>query len=153
MIFKSLKTKVFFCTHFFLKKTPEARLIPNSPSINPTTMRIFIGSWNVGHAKCPSQQTIEHWIKQAAGYQVIALGVQECKKTRKSDWLSTIKEHVEKNGYTLISYVPMWEMFLLVFVKHELKHRITALETKHKAKGFIGLIGNKGGVYTTLKID
>jgi hypothetical protein len=117
LIFRSLKTKFFFCTHFFSKKTPASKLLPYSTETNPRPRRIFIGSWNVGHSRCPTKAIIAKWIKDAEDYDMVALGIQECKKTRKLDWLSTLKEHLEENEYTLISYVPMWEMFLLVFVK------------------------------------
>jgi hypothetical protein len=119
LLFKSLKTKMFFCTHFFIKKSPSARLSLDMCETNRKP-RIFIGSWNVGHSRCPPSSTIEEWIHCSDEYDLIALGVQECKKTRKTDWLSTIQDHAERKGYVLISYVPMWEMFLLVFVRREI---------------------------------
>ena len=44
------------------------------------------------------------------------------------------------------SFVSMWEMFLICFIKAPLKQNVTKVKTKDIAKGFAKTIGNKGGV-------
>lgn len=153
IIFRSLRTKFFFCTHYYAKKMPTLKLRPGSSKIQAKDLKVFISSWNVGHTKCPPKSTIEGWLQCPEDYDIISLGIQECKKARLSEWLNLIKEHLEAADFHPFSIVTMWEMFLLVFIKKRHLHRITHKETECKAKGFAGVIGNKGGVYTSLKFD
>ena len=95
IIFRSLRTKFFFCTHFYAKKIPTSKLTPASKKILAKDLKVFVSSWNVGHAKCPPKSNIENWLKDPEEYDIISIGIQECKKARTGEWLSAIKEHLE----------------------------------------------------------
>ena len=54
----------------------------------------------------------------------------------------------KENGFVNLdkSFVSMWEMFLICFIKQSLKPNVTKVKTSNIAKGFAKTIGNKGGV-------
>lgn len=51
-----------------------------------------------------------------------------------------------KGFYNIDNYMGMWEMFIAVFVKKDLRKEIHEIKKTYLAKGQMGLIGNKGAV-------
>lgn len=51
------------------------------------------------------------------------------------------------------TFISMWEMWLVCFVKKELKQDVTKIRSGSVAKGVGKMIGNKGGVAQTFMVQ
>ena len=73
---------------------------------------------------------------------------QECKRSFRNSQVEHIEKFLNKNGFVNLdkSFVCMWEMFLICFIKAPLKSSVTKVKTKDIAKGFAKTLGNKGGI-------
>jgi len=109
--------------------------------------RIWVGSWNVGNA---APEDIGCWIPQT-GYDIYAIGVQECKydspdpEASSADvhWLKVLQKHLK--GYSeFVAHRSIGEMRLTIFAKD--KSRVSRLEFASEATGIGHVLANKGGV-------
>jgi len=113
------------------------------------TLKVFIGTWNVGNA--PPPEDFSTWIPLGK-YDVYVVGCQECKydarkgfKSCKDDWDGTLTKHMG-DKYVLVHFVTMWQIRLSVYIRKELRKYISGITYSSEATGIGSMLGNKGGV-------
>lgn len=81
-------------------------------------------------------------------YHLIAVCVQECKKNFKHPRLKELETFFGSRGFLNVdkTFINMHEMWLVCFIRSDLKHEVTKIQSGCIAKGVGNLIGNKGGV-------
>lgn len=119
---------------------------------------IFIGTWNAGDAAPPSITEINKWIPRG-GYDLYAIGTQECSKKSKdenpeskeedSDWFNLVQEAVG-DEYVRLCHDTLLHMNLIVLVHRSHKLKITNVRKDKIATGIANIVGNKGGVAISL---
>jgi len=135
--------------NFFMKEKSTIDQVSNWPA---RKLKIFIGSWNVGNAFPPDD--LSPWLpKDGIGYDIIAVGVQECKYGTKEtvDWFDRVESVIGKDFFT-IAKEDLCEIRNIVLAKNELYSFIKDVEFHTVASGIANTIGNKGGVGISFKI-
>lgn len=77
---------------------------------------------------------------------VIIYSSQECKRAIKTQVMESIEAYVNEKGFVLIGFEQMWEMFVIAFIRRDLRFEVKQIQTNSIAKGKLGMIGNKGAV-------
>lgn len=109
-------------------------------------------TWNM-HGLTPSYKEIENLLSPHKGFDIYAIGSEECLRSifqslffsDKSSWERQLRDYFGKK-YTMVSSVTLSAIHLIVFIKSEHKNIITKIGTGSVKTGFINLLGNKGGV-------
>ena len=149
-IFSSVYLKTLFCNVIYTVIRPELVVPERQETVHKQDLRVFVGTWNLGHC-CPDKSSLQEWIKNPELQDVAALGFQESAKSKRAKWLQTLTVYMEANGLKLLSFIPMWEMFLVIFTRKGLN--ISNLSVTAKPTGIANMIGNKGGVVATFKVQ
>lgn len=150
LIFSSVYLKILFCSVIYTVIRPELVVAETQETVNKEELRVFVGTWNLGHC-CPDKSSLQEWVKNPELQDVAALGFQESAKSKRAKWLQTLTAYMETNGLKLLSFIPMWEMFLVIFTRKGLN--ISNLSVTAKPTGIANMIGNKGGCVATFKVQ
>ena len=130
----------------------------------PIETSIWIATWNCGNARPPDD--LSPWLPKASdGYDIIAIGSQECDYQRRKDmlgqpvfnscgrdWISHLMWHFG-SGYQLVTSCFLLQIRLVVFVRRELSSRIEDVNVSHVATGIGNVVGNKGGVCISMSFN
>lgn len=129
------------------------------PSWTPSeSLSLFTATWNVGNSPPPSSPAeMSAWLPP--GHVIYAVAVQECGYSPRFDWqtarddfIATIVQHLG-TPYTLLKYHSLWDIRLAIFVANEYVPRVSDVTFDSVPTGVANLMGNKGGVLTTMQID
>lgn len=153
VIFNSVYVKSHFCAVAYSMKHPELQLKSKAKRLKFSEVGVFIGTWNLGHQDRDTFDSLIKLLCNLQGHKVIALGFQECKKMKRKAWIKTINKMLEQAGFALLAFESMWEMFILVFVAHQLLPKVSRVVKMGKATGIANMLGNKGGVLVSFSIE
>jgi endonuclease/exonuclease/phosphatase family metal-dependent hydrolase len=125
-------------------------------------LSILCASWNVGNAKPPAVSELNHWLKP--GYDLYAVGVQECKFDSSANlsninldecgkvWTNSLNEFFG-SAYHLVKSKNLMEIRLHIYVRKHYLSRIERVRSGRESTGLGHVIGNKGGVAIGFTID
>ncbi|CAG9311592.1 INPP5D [Blepharisma stoltei] len=153
LIFPSVFMKYHFVCNFNKLKYPERGLLGKPKQLLTIPLKIWVSSWNIGYMDEPNSEELLRWLEGSEGHDVIALGFQECKKSKRVAWLTALNNYLDSKEYSMIAFISMWEMFLIIYARDELKEKITDIQKLYKPTGIAHIIGNKGGLVITFKIE
>ena len=110
---------------------------------NQMNLNISVLTWNLSSIKLPDLSSL---FKTGSLTQVdiLAIGVQECEYMRLNNWVESLRALGNHYDFEEVGFASLFQMFIIVFVKKDLKPLVSCVETETKAMGFAGLIGNKG---------
>ena len=150
LIFSSVYLKLLFCRVVYIVTRPELVVSAAQETVFQSELRLMVGTWNLGHI-CPEKDSLQDWVKNPEQLDLVALGFQECAKSKRAKWLQSLTAYMEGNGLKLLSFTPMWEMFIVIYARKTLV--ISHLATTAKATGIANMIGNKGGCVATFMVQ
>jgi hypothetical protein len=153
VIFSSVYAKSHFCAQAYSLKYPESMVAPDEVTLRTRQVSVFVGTWNLGHQSSSSHSSLSKWLQDLQQHQVVALGFQECKKSKRGEWITSINSLLECDGFSLLAFEFMWEMFILVYVQKSLLSRVSHVVKQAKATGIANVLGNKGGVLVSFRIE
>jgi endonuclease/exonuclease/phosphatase family metal-dependent hydrolase len=151
LIFPSVYMKYHFASHFFLAKDPGK--LQSGPDISSFRARVYVTSWNIGQKAEPTQATLDKLLGSSDGYGIVAMGFQECSRSKFNLWLKALNSYHEQRGRLLLSYISMWDMFLLVYIDMAWIPSISDVQTQKKATGVANIMGNKGGLLLSFRLE
>ena len=151
ILFASVYLKYHFASNYHLVRCPE-RVI-SSQKILKTSVKVYTSSWNIGQKADPTAETLALFLSGSENHQVVALGFQECKLSKFNLWLKALTTYFEERGSVLLSYISMWDMFLVVYIEKSLISAVSDIVTLKKATGVANIIGNKGGVLLSFRLE
>jgi hypothetical protein len=149
VLFASVHMKYHFTSHVFLKKFPER--VTHSEKIRKSQVSVFVFTWNLGRKAEPITSTFDMMLEQARTSDIMTFGFQECGKI--NIWLKELSLYLENRGYCLISYISMWDMFIVSYTRSVLLPGISEVKTMKKPTGIANIIGNKGGVLLSFRLE
>jgi hypothetical protein len=78
----------------------------------------------------------------------VVVGCQEAERKEKVARMRELETYMTTNGFINIdsNFCAQWEMFIVVFVKIDLRKEVQDVKKESIAKGQMGLVGNKGCV-------
>eukprot|EP00301_Raphidiophrys_heterophryoidea_P027964 c9916_g1_i1.p1 GENE.c9916_g1_i1~~c9916_g1_i1.p1 ORF type:complete len:956 (-),score=221.07 c9916_g1_i1:356-3223(-) len=129
------------------------------PPRDPATLRVFVGSWNLGNAR-PGY--LDSWIPKD-GYDIWVIGAQESSWTHEkrsgtphTDLFMTVQAFFEESPLpdplVTIASVAMWDIRMMVLVRDKLKDQVRDVEMSQEACGIAKLLGNKGAVSVSMSV-
>lgn len=151
LIFPSVYIKFHFASNCYMIKSPE-KVFPSS-AIMKTPIKVYTSSWNIGQKAEPTPETLQIFLSSSENHQIIALGFQECKLNKFNLWLKALTSYYSEREKVLLSYISMWGMFLVVYIEKSLLSNVTDIVTLKKATGVANIIGNKGGVLMSFRLE
>eukprot|EP00759_Apiculatamorpha_spiralis_P022534 PhF_6_TR26668/c0_g1_i3/m.38739/K15909/SHIP2, INPPL1; phosphatidylinositol-3,4,5-trisphosphate 5-phosphatase 2 len=114
------------------------------------TFRVLIGSWNVGNKEpLSTNDNNMTWLKYPECDLIIAAS-QECIK--KERWLEWLADSISSE-FTLIHHSACWDIHVVAYCRKTSLHRVSFIEAHTEATGIGHVLGNKGGVCITMKVD
>ena len=149
LVFPSVYTKYHFASTIISHKNPQK--YPKTDRIIKNRAKVFTLTWNIGQKAEPSQSTLSLILNKAESSDIITLGFQECGKI--NIWLRELSNYLESKGFCLISYISMWDMFIVSYTRAQLLPQISDIKTCKKPTGIANLIGNKGGVLISFRLE
>eukprot|EP01125_Pyxidicula_operculata_P012528 TRINITY_DN4116_c1_g1_i1.p1 TRINITY_DN4116_c1_g1~~TRINITY_DN4116_c1_g1_i1.p1 ORF type:complete len:827 (+),score=164.84 TRINITY_DN4116_c1_g1_i1:19-2499(+) len=116
-------------------------------------VKVWAGTWNVGNAI--PQGDLSSWLP-SKDYDIIAVGVQECKYTPigpsvGEDWFGRVISTVG-DEYFVLARESLWEIRNIILVRKELSGFIHSVEISTLARGIANTLGNKGAVAIKLSM-
>lgn len=143
-----------------------------SVNIGESSVSMFVGSWNLGNAPF-TYEGLDLFITPLK-YDIYAIGLQECSKGSRDQWLHEIKCLIcqqwgnksstaassasssshdtsyssfdSDETFVTLGIVKLWEIVLMVLIRRELAHNVSNVEMGSIATGVGDVLGNKGGV-------
>ena len=93
-------------------------------------------------------QNPETLVRNIEDSDIIVVGSQECERPKKANRIGELEEFMKAHDFYNIdsTFCGMWEMFIVIFVKKELRKEIFNVKKQDIAQGQYGLVGNKGCV-------
>mmetsp|Transcript_7721 Transcript_7721/g.14603 ORF Transcript_7721/g.14603 Transcript_7721/m.14603 type:complete len:949 (+) Transcript_7721:1533-4379(+) len=153
VIFDSVYVKSHFCAVAHSLRYPELRLSRLEKTLKLSDVGVFVGTWNLGHQEYDTYGSLNKWLANLQGHSIIALGFQECKKSKRAWWINSINKLLEASGFSLLAFESMWEMFILVYIDKEIQSKASRVVKMAKATGIANMLGNKGGVLVSFSIE
>lgn len=109
-------------------------------------------TWNM-HGLCPTQKDVNILLEPHKGYDIIAIGTEECLRSifislfydNKGQWEIMLKRCLGKE-YEIVSSKTLSSIHLIVFIKKEYHSVISKIGTNVVKAGISNILGNKGGV-------
>eukprot|EP00743_Colponemidia_sp_Colp-15_P005796 GILK01006231.1.p1 GENE.GILK01006231.1~~GILK01006231.1.p1 ORF type:complete len:1456 (+),score=327.18 GILK01006231.1:316-4368(+) len=145
--FSSAMAKERFCSTIRSLLDPNILTSLQDEDRKKEPISIFVSTWNMAKAVAGG---LDQFV-DVHGYDLYALGFQECRRSYKSEWLAYISQLMDNGNCELVTVVSMWEMFLVVYARRKHLPKITNVQTDTKATGLANYIGNKGGVAVSLR--
>ncbi|CAH8550163.1 unnamed protein product [Dicrocoelium dendriticum] len=114
-------------------------------------LKVRCCTWNVGD-EGPPPDDLHHLLGlgNSDTPEIVALGLQEI--VDPDDWKKRLIEHLHPAGYVLVKARNCWAIWMLVFVRRNLLSAITNIESEVTPSGYVGVMGNKGGVSVRFEI-
>lgn len=119
------------------------------------TLSAFVGTWNVGNARPPSD--LSPWLPTDDSFEIIAIGSQECDYQPRApfaecnkDWTYTLQAHFGER-YKLVHATSRGQMRLVIFVRDDAEKAISEIDSDSEATGVGNVMANKGGVCIAFK--
>jgi hypothetical protein len=119
-----------------------------------TNVTLFATTFNFGEARGP--ETLEHWLPE--GYDVYAVGVQECEyiphrqyNSVEADLFEGIQRHLGPE-YVKIAGQSLLSIRLIVLVRRRFASSCTNVKMRKVPCGHLGKVGNKGAVAIAMHI-
>ena len=112
-------------------------------------LKVMCTTWNMGQkGHSVLKDNPDAVFENCGHYQLIAVCVQECKKKFKHERLKELETFFGSRGFLNVdkTFISMWEMWLVCYIRSDLKHEVTKIRNGSIAKGVGKMIGNKGGV-------
>lgn len=150
-IFPSAYAKYHFVSQVYMEKFPQS-IFPSS-EVRKKPLNVYTCTWNFGQKAKPNQETLHKFLSNSSGHEIAAISFQECKKSKLNSWLKAINHYYEQQDKVLVSYISMWEMFLVVYADISLIPSLYDIKTFSKATGVAGIIGNKGGLLISFRLE
>ena len=149
LVFPSVYTKYHFASSIILHNNPGK--VIKTDHVVKNRAKVFTLTWNIGQKAEPSHSTLSLLLSKAESFDIITLGFQECGKI--NIWLRELSNYLEGKGFCLISYISMWDMFIVSYSRAQLLPLISEIKTCKKPTGIANLIGNKGGVLISFRFE
>ena len=111
--------------------------------------KILCTTWNMGQkGHSVFKDSPDAVFENVGQYQLIVVCVQECKKKFKHERLRELETFFGSRGFLNVdkTFISMWEMWLVCYIRSDMKHDVTKIRSGSIAKGVGKMIGNKGGV-------
>lgn len=153
----------------------KARLVfskAEQSMVSKIKTKITVISWNVAGFSPKDSKQIEGLLAcfdKTNMPDIIAIGLQEVVELKSSniarfftsnskendDWVRCIKEVVDQldPDYSVLGYQRMVGLFSLTLIHNNFKKHIFNLGIKEVKTGFMGIVGNKGSVISSLKVS
>jgi hypothetical protein len=109
-------------------------------------------TWNVAGIDVPSDLGVMFNTQAFEGIDLFTIGVQECSIFKIKDWQKHLKTLISYYGFEEVTSVDMCQMFLIVFIKRDLRPFVDNVCSSYKPMGFAKVIGNKGGMVISLRL-
>eukprot|EP00919_Chromeraceae_sp_WS-2016_P056345 GHVR01133754.1.p1 GENE.GHVR01133754.1~~GHVR01133754.1.p1 ORF type:complete len:531 (+),score=88.67 GHVR01133754.1:116-1708(+) len=125
---------------------------------NGLHVRVLCCAWNMQGKKPPEE--CKRLVRPDIPHDIVVFGTCECKWSIQRNFIVNSKSSIEDTlRRTLPSkFVPLrvhalQAIHLAVFVRRELKNKITKVHSSHVATGIGGVMGNKGGVGISFQLE
>eukprot|EP00462_Mataza_sp_D1_P005778 CAMPEP_0175124688 /NCGR_PEP_ID=MMETSP0087-20121206/2915_1 /TAXON_ID=136419 /ORGANISM="Unknown Unknown, Strain D1" /LENGTH=1223 /DNA_ID=CAMNT_0016406473 /DNA_START=13 /DNA_END=3684 /DNA_ORIENTATION=- len=134
-----------------------------SKRVDHVKISVFVGTWNIGEAPPPDDQTLSMWL--LPGQHIYAIGTQE---NTYANWTTGLAkmfktplyEKAYGEGYSKVCSVTISyfkgktkiETKLAIFALDSLHPYISHVQPAYKATGKGGVIANKGGVMISFRV-
>ncbi|KAH8871538.1 Phosphatidylinositol 4,5-bisphosphate 5-phosphatase A [Schistosoma japonicum] len=120
-------------------------LFPMRHHLNFESHRVHCCTWNVGDEK-PGNEDLSSFlgVNMKPSPDVISVALQEV--SGEDSWRQKLLKHLYPHGYVLIKSRNCWAIWIFAFLKRNLLHAVTNIESEVTASGYGGVMGNKGGV-------
>ncbi len=115
-------------------------------------MNVNIITWNVAGVDVPSDLGIIFNSHSLNNIDIFTIGVQECSIFKIKDWMKHLKTLISYYGFCEVTSIEMCQMFIIVFIKNDLRLFVESVESNYKPMGFANVIGNKGGLVINFKL-
>ena len=142
----------------FLSDVTKGKLSPHvGAGMQTSTVRIWIGTWNVGDAPPGDMRP---FLSRAFGFDIVVLSVQECNyqvkganptRSCESDFFSAVCAHF--SDYAVVVSTSLWTIRMIILVKTSHAHRVSSVKHCNEATGIGHVMGNKGGIAVAMKYD
>ena len=152
LVFPSVYMKYHFTSLFHQLRYPKRTKIQTG-RMEGQEFNVLASTWNLGTREAPDSVTLEEWLGSAGEHSLVVLSFQECKKSKRVSWLTTLSSFLEEMGFCLLSFNSMWEMFMVVYIKEEWRDCVSELRSLKKPTGIAHIMGNKGGLITSFKVE
>ncbi|KAK7279438.1 hypothetical protein RJT34_24491 [Clitoria ternatea] len=147
-------------------------LKPSVVPLDTLTLRMFVGTWNVG-GKSPNQPlNLREWLMLPSPADIYVIGFQEIIPLNAGNvlgpedsgpatkWLSLIREalnsntseELKRNYYCLAASKQMVGIFLCVWVRANLYKHVSNLKVSCVGRGIMGYLGNKGSISISMTL-
>lgn len=151
VLFPSVYIKYHFCSQVYLLKFPEK--IFRSDTIKKIPIKVFVCTWNVGQQSEIGREALEILLSGTEDHDVVTLGFQECNKSKMNVFLKDLSVFFENKSYCLVSYISMWDMFIVSYTTSHLISSVSDIKTAKKPTGVAGIVGNKGGLVLSFRLE
>jgi hypothetical protein len=115
-------------------------------------LNVNIITWNVAGIDVPSDLGLILNSQSLNNIDILTIGVQECSIFKIKDWMKHLRILISYYGYCEITSIEMCQMFIMVFIKSDLRIFVENIDSSYKPMGFANVIGNKGGVIINFKL-
>ena len=106
-------------------------------------LNVSVLTWNLSSIDLPDLSSLFR-TGSLKKVDILAMGVQECNWNKKKNWANSLRVLAKHYGMEEVAYADVLQMFIIVFIKKELKPMVTNVETETKGMGAMGFVGNKG---------
>lgn len=119
---------------------------------NQLKLNVNVMTWNLAGIDVPADLGVMFNTQAFEGIDVFTIGVQECSIFKIKDWQKHLKTLISYYGYEDVTSIDMCQMFLIVFVKKDLRPFVENVCSSYKPMGFAKIIGNKGGIIISFRL-
>jgi hypothetical protein len=119
---------------------------------NQLKLNANVITWNVAGIDVPDDLGLIFNQSEFDHIDLFAIGVQECAIFKIKEWQKHLKTLICYYGFEEVSSIHMFQMFLIVFIKKDLRPFVEGVESSSKPMGFAKVLGNKGGMVITFKL-
>lgn len=130
--------------------------------------RILCGTFNVGDKGPPKDAAkLQPWLR-AGEYDIYAIGFQENSQRKK--WVARLQQYFatapcprrparlgaleeDEPAFCMLGMSLLWDIHVYVFVRADLRQRISRVSTATRATGMGNILGNKGGAALGFTLD
>jgi len=138
------------------EQSEESKEVLNPALDEDKDFKVLAITWNMGGSDKDlfgNQQSLEDFLPNVTDYDLVFLSSQECLAGKMNRRIQQLELFLNQKGFDNIdpqhSFISMYQMFLIVFIKKPLMNHLSRVISKIDAKGknvLVTTMGNKGGL-------
>ncbi len=150
LVLPSLRDSLWLRSQFYGFRAPHMLLSSADHTLKTVPLPVFLITFNMNRQTL--QVPMEKLFQKAKGRRLVAVCLQEVPLLKRGGVFKAVEGYFAAWDLILVGMHAMWEMALFVFVAKELNPHVARVEKKELTAGFLGVVGNKGGLLVAFEL-